>query len=304
MNLIDQLPTISNEEASRLLSAGLASDLGKQIMATAAHGPQHAGGFGARSRRRLLPIPILATVAAAAVAAATIGLSGGTPEQPAASSHANVEALVFMRHGGYIDVIIRNPYADPRKYAAEFRAHGLDISLQLQPVSPSLVGEVVDGMTAGPAITLITTRRDCWERFGSCPVGVRVPLDYRGGASIIFGRAARPGEHYDHVNSVTAPGELMHGMRIQGATVATLKAELKGQHLSVQWTYTPNWLIKRLADGPFNGRTVRIIAASKVPGNWHVYWASPLMPGFVTIDVGQSRVPPALSRPAAPRRLG
>jgi hypothetical protein len=85
VNLIDQLPTISSEEASRLLSADLASDLGEQIMATAAHGPQHTGGHGERSRRRrLIPGAVsgLAVVAAMAVVLG-LGLSGTFGSAPA-----------------------------------------------------------------------------------------------------------------------------------------------------------------------------------------------------------------------------
>jgi len=49
-------------------------------------------------------------------------------------------ALAFTTAGDYIRVVIRNPYADPSVYRAEFAAHHLDISLLMVPGSPSVVG--------------------------------------------------------------------------------------------------------------------------------------------------------------------
>jgi len=140
---------------------------------------------------------------------------------------------VFTRHGHYIDVRVRNPVADPRRYRAEFRAHRLDITLKLVPASPSLVGTVVffDGSSA---IKVLTAKGRCRTGGGGdvCPVGLRVPVDYRGAANLVFGRAARPGERFETTASATAPGEALHGLRVRGLRVSAVLALLRGRHVT------------------------------------------------------------------------
>jgi hypothetical protein len=64
------------------------------------------------------------------------------------------------------------------------------------------------GLPAG--IETITARGRCYTGGGgsACPVGVQIPVGYRGQAEVVFGRAARPGEQYESTAPATAPGEV------------------------------------------------------------------------------------------------
>jgi hypothetical protein len=185
---------------------------------------------------------------------------------------------------------VRNPLADPRKYRAEFRAHGLNVSLKLLPVSPSIVGTVVYfGGTGTGAIKVITARGRCFTGGGgsACPVGLRVPVDFRGQADLVFGRAARPGERYESTASATAPGEVLHGLRIVGKRVSAVLKMLARRHVTAAEFHIMT------AQG--TGKLV-----SRVPGSWYVYAADPWAPGQVMLWAGRSRrqAPFAAASPA------
>lgn len=275
-----------------MAAPGTLADLARQIMSTPPGEPAAAVKPPAPvrrplSRRRLLlGLPVAAALAVALLVATSLGRPGqhvgpfrlGPPGASAA-------ALSFTRHGGYLDVIVRNPVADPATYRAEFAAHHLRITLQLVPASPSVVGTLVYGGTSSGSggITTITARGRCWTGGGGnvCPVGVRVPAGYRGTADFAFGRAARPGEQYETTGLVTAPGEAMHGLRYQGRTVAAVLAMLSPRHVSV-----PRY---RYLSG--NGVTCRPLP-SRIPGTWRVYQADPWAAHQVVLFVG-----PAASAP-------
>ncbi len=239
----------------------------------------------------------VAAITAGAVAVATLGpgdRGGAGRTGPAA---AGARLLSFTRHGRFIDVIVRNPAADPQRYRAEFRAHHLDITLSLVPVSPSLVGTVVfvGASQQGGAITPITARGRCTEASGtgSCPVGLRVPAGYRGSAQLVFGRAARPGEQYESTAPATARGEVMHGMHFRGRTVAVVLAMLRRRHVTVP-------VFHYLAD-----RAARLLRPAQVPLSWYVYGADPWAPRQVALWAGPARKPAASITPmpsASPAR--
>jgi hypothetical protein len=207
----------------------------------------------------------------------------------AANQHpaTRAQVLSFVRHGGYIIVKVRNPLADPARYNAEFAAHHLHIRLNLVSASPSLVGTLVyTGQSQGSSpITPITARGRCYTGGGgsACPVGVRVPVDFRGSAVLTFGRAARPGEKYETTASAFAPGEVMHGMSVQGQTVARVLAALRARHVTVPLFSTIRNNI---------GVNVR-----HVPGSWYVYDAVPWAPGQVMLFAGQTRTQPVAKAP-------
>ena len=206
----------------------------------------------------------------------TAPASTGPPTAQAAA------ALSFTRHGGYIDVIVRNPVADPKFYQEDFQAHGLHIRLFLLPVSPSLVGTVVFIDTLGPggnSITTITAKGRCWTGGGGnqCPVGLRVPTGYRGQAAFTFGRAARPGELYESTAPADAPGEVMHGLKFRDKTVPAVLAMLRRRHVTA-----------RLRDF----YTAQIVNAGDLRGTWYVYNADPWAPQQVLLYIGTSRTNP------------
>ncbi len=144
--------------------------------------------------------------------------------------------LSFTTSGGYITVIVRNPLADPARYRAEFAAHHLNITLKMVPASPSIVGTVVyiEEPASSPDIETITAQGRCYTGGGgsACPVGVRIPVSFRGQAEVVFGRAARPGEQYESTAPATAPGEVMHGLQFAGDTVAQVLAMLRERHVT------------------------------------------------------------------------
>lgn len=272
MNKIRSIAPISDAGAARLVSGAALADLAGQITTTPA-GPAEANR-PPRARRRWWLAGIPAAAAAAALIVAAVVAHTGVPSgsgQPRLDAHA----LAFTRAGHYIDVIVRNPLADQASYNAEFKAHGLDITLSLVPVSPSLVGTVVEVSTSGTdgnSITTITAKGRCWTGGGGsqCPVGLRVPVGYRGQANFVFGRAARPGEQYESTTSASAPGEVMHGLDYVGKRVSAVQAMLAKRHVTVP-TYR------------YDGR---VLTPSQVPGKWYVYDAIPWAPQQVLLFVG------------------
>jgi hypothetical protein len=234
-----------------------------------------------RRKRRLRPARRIVLAGVAAAIATGVVIAGQAwPAGQAPPAQAAV--LSFARHGGYIDVIVRNPGADPQLYHDEFQAHGLNIRLNLLPVSPSLVGTVVFIDTLGPgggSIRVITAKGRCRTGGGGdeCPVGLRVPLGYRGQAAFTFGRAARPGERYESTASVDAPGEAMHGLAFRDKTVAAVLAMLRPRHVTALFQ---------------DFRTAKFLPAGKVRGTWYVYDATPWAPQQVVLRVGTSRTDP------------
>jgi hypothetical protein len=311
MNQLSRISPVTDAEAARLVQPGTLADLAAEITATSLpsgpgrHGHASAAGDRPRPGRRrrgwLIGAPLAAGLAAAVFALVSPGSPGHHAGHPVARNRPTVatnqhpatqaQVLSFVRHGGYIIVKVRNPLADPARYNAEFAAHHLRIRLNLVSASPSLVGTLVyTGQSQGSSpITPITARGRCHTGGGgsACPVGVRVPVDFRGSAVLTFGRAARPGEKYETTASAFAPGEVMHGMSIQGQTVAQVLAALRARHVTVPLF---NTIRKNLG-----------VNVHHVPGNWYVYDATPWAPGQVMLSVGKTRTQPV---PKAPVQNG
>jgi hypothetical protein len=285
MNPIARISPVSDAEAGQLAGPGTLAELGSQIASTSAQaGQRRARTRPGRVRRRLLiGVPVAAALAVAALAVTSLG-SPGQKVGPVGIGPAKAEASVMSvtRHGRYLDVIVTNPLADARKYRAEFARYGLDISLRLVPASPSLVGTLVHFQGA-PAIRPISAVGKCWTGGSGnvCPVGVRVPIDFKGQADLVFGRAARPGEPYETTAAVTAAGEAMHGLTYDGKTVAQVLAMLRRRQVTV-----PSY---RVSDSPCHTAVRR-----RVPGSWYVYSAVPWAPGQVLLWASKTWPLPAL----------
>ena len=299
MNQITRIAPVTDAEAARLVRPDTLADLAAEITATSVpRAPRHRGW--------LIAAPLAAGLAAVAAGITFLG-SSGRPSGPATAgppastrssgpharaSHGRaqqVQVLSFIRHGGYITVLVRDPLADPARYNAEFARHHLHIRLNLLPVSPSLVGTLVYmGTTQGASpITPITATGRCFTGGGgsACPVGVKVPVRFHGSAVLTFGRAARPGEKYESTTSALAPGEAMHGMSIRGKTVAQVLAALHRRHITVP-------LFNRMANNEAQN-------VPHVPGSWYVYSALPWAPGQVLLFVGPTRTEPAPGQPVS-----
>lgn len=230
------------------------------------------------ARARRVPRPRLAAAGllTATAVAATVTAMIVLPGRQAASQGA--ELLSFTRHGSEIDVMILNPLADPARYRAEFAQHHMDITLDLVPVPPSLVGTLVLGY-AGSGITAITAK-NCDSQSGACPeIGLRIPVGFRGPATIEFGRAARPGEHYVTGGPAAAPGGPMHGMNYLCRNVSAVVAALGQRHVSAVVRYPT-------ATGG------RLLFSTRIlPGTWYINEATTFAPGQVMLWVGDPCTP-------------
>ncbi len=288
MNPLSQISPVTDAEVAYLVRADTLAALGDDI-ARAATAPVADGSFeprglrssrGARPRRLRKRLLIGVPVAAALAVVGLIATSAGAPGQhigpvSVGPPKAQAAALSFTRDGRFIDVIVRNPIADPKRYQAEFARYHLNIGLTLVPASPSIVGTLVaESLSAGAGqLTPITAVGKCYTGGGGnvCPVGVKVPIDYRGTATLVFGRAARPGEQFESAGEATAPGEAMHGLHYQGKTVAAVLAMLARRGITV-----PQWRVQRAGQCFMESRR-------SVPGNWLVYGAVPWARGEVLL---------------------
>jgi hypothetical protein len=304
MNQISQICPVTDTDAERLVRPGTFADLGAQIIAARPTGPDLAPAPpGRRLRGRRWPIgkpivtPLAAALAVIALVAAALAITRPSgPPKPATAPPPSVKAstrtvpaqvLSFTTSGGYITVIVRNPLAEPARYRAEFAAHHLNITLKMVPASPSIVGTVVyiEEPASRPDIETITAQGRCYTGGGgsACPVGVRIPVSFRGRAEVVFGRAARPGEQYESTAPATAPGEVLHGLRFVGDTVTQVLAMLRERHVTVPvFNYAQSG----------GARNV-----SHVPGTWYVYDADPWAPGQVLLSAGPTRTPPGNQAP-------
>lgn len=276
MNQITPLRPISDDDAARTISRETHQHLTERITATAAMGA--ARRKPAQTRRWGIAVPVAVCVAIAIALASVIG-TGKTHVGPVNLGPSAAQALVFTTEGRYIVVIVRNPVAEVNRYRSELAAHHLNVSLRVIPVSPSLVGTLVEG--SGPnVITTLDARGKCWAADGGnvCPVGIKVPINFRGSASFTFGRAARPGEQYESAGSATAPGEAMYGLPFRGRTVATVLAWLRARHVTV-----PQYRWNKQLSG--NTGYAAALHPNQVPKTWYVQAAIPWAPGQVLLFV-------------------
>jgi hypothetical protein len=287
VNQLSHICPISDDEAARALSREALADLAERIMAVPVSGGR-ARPRRAHRRRWLAPVALAGALAGALLIVSSVGnLGGGLGPGSAA-------ALSFTTRGGFIEVIVRNPLADPTRYRAELAAHNIDIKLSLVPASPSIVGTVAAIVTdSRDKIRTITAVGKCWTGGAggaTCPVGVRIPIGFHGSAEVAFGRAARPGERYQTTwDDATAPGEALHGLRISGRPVAAVLSMLSARHVTApQYRHT-------IPTGTTSEGTAGFTEAlrpGQVPPTWHVYGATPWAPGEVLLWVGPSPTPP------------
>ncbi len=287
LSQIAELSPISDAEVSQLVSGGTHADLIAAITSapcpvSAAKRPRtrRVGIRAPTTRRWAIAAPVALAVAGAMLIAGLVGRPGqhvgpinvGPPNAKA--------ALTFTRHGHYIDVFVNNPYADQKKYDAEFKAHGLKIKLDLVAASPSVVDTIVYfGVTGNfSGVKVITSNGRCHTGGGGskCPIGFRVPVDFHGSADLAFGRPARPGERYEATVSAFAPGEALHGLHIIGHRLGAVLALMRTRDVTVAEYHT-------LVHGN------RDVVIHKVPLNWFVYDATMWARGKAMLEVGKTK---------------
>jgi hypothetical protein len=235
-----------------------------------------------RGRRRAFLLPLMVGLAGAATTAVVaVSAVGGEDTREDFDPH-QVAALTFTKRTGYVEVRIKDPYADPARYKREFRAHGMKIGLTLVAASPSAVGTIVfQGESDGPDRRPIKPIEEgrCMTGGGGdkCLRGLRIPVGYKNETEISFGREPRRGEKYSSTNSSFAYGEALHCLDIRGMTVAqALKAiKTRGQT-------APVFHVDR-AGGADN------LGKDRVPDGWFVYDALPWAKGEVLLWVRADR---------------
>jgi hypothetical protein len=181
-----------------------------------------------KTPRRRARLAWVSAAAAVVIAASAFGIVSAVSDTPAAA------AVEFKESGQYIVATVEDPYAAAERLRAAFVAHGLDITLKLVPVSPSMVGSVVFMDIEGGDITsLVSATRQAPG--GPMPVGLRISVDFKGRAEIVLGRAAQPGETYVSTGDAFAQGEVLHKSGLIGMRVADAAVRLKELGLTAEW---------------------------------------------------------------------
>ncbi|MCC5577998.1 hypothetical protein IMZ11_20435 [Microtetraspora sp. AC03309] len=192
-------------------------------------------------------------VAAAGALAALLAVTAGLGVTPASA------ALDIEREGDEYVVTVNDLFAEPAMYQRELRARGLSIELQVIPVSAGTVGQllVLDGTRTGSGVTRMQAPGECARSFG-CPIGLRIPVNYRKDVVVFLGRPARAGERYGLMISIDSPGEPFHCVDFINKTVAEVEPMLRARGLKGTFT---------------------AYQAKTVPGDWYVYAGTLTAPG-------------------------
>ncbi len=188
-------------------------------------------GNGDARLRRPLAISTFGAAAAGTIAAVVLSTTSGVGPAPA-------DAVAFRTAAsGAIIATVTDPFAAQAQLNAAFARQGLKITVNLLPVSPSIVGTVlyVGESGAGDQIKGLQGGH-CLTGGGGCPIGIEIPNDFTGEGSITLGRPAKAGEQYESAASIFAPGEPLHCSGLLGARVSTALPALQADNLTVaQW---------------------------------------------------------------------
>ncbi|MEV4116356.1 hypothetical protein [Nonomuraea sp. NPDC049695] len=282
MNELQNLARVRDEDL-----AGQASGAGARALLAAITAeeptPERAPVPRRRTRRLLLSAAATATLAAAAL----IGPSLVTT--PAvATSYASTE-LDITREGGDWVARIKDPYADHKKYTEGFKAVGLNVQLQIVPVSPSGVGEMfqmgMGGSAIGQRMYTGTEPDGCETGRPGCVLVIKLPVGFNAQAWVKFGREARPGEAYQNSGRANAKGEMLEGVKVSGRTVGEVVAEARARGVkAIFQVITPN--------ENYDGFSVKPGEAWPQVGNdWFVWDAESARPGVVRLLVTKEHLP-------------
>jgi hypothetical protein len=196
---------------------------------------------GGRKRRRLIVGSAAATLAVAGIVTVSgVFLQRGTNSPPTGQSAASA-GVTFQQVPGGVTAIFHDPTASAASLHQAFLQHGLDIVVDVLPVSPSLVGQVLQPLKvpsqAPTEITAVFGDRGCQGDgvVQPCPIGVLIPTGYHGMQHIFIGRAAKPGEMYAESNDPTAQGEPLACTHVLGATVPQAQRMLADLGLTASW---------------------------------------------------------------------
>ncbi|MEU7863618.1 hypothetical protein [Nonomuraea sp. NPDC049141] len=281
MNELRQLARVRDEQL-----AGQASGAGARALLAAivAEEPstEDAGSRAPRSRRtRRLVVGLVAT-AALAIAA----VMGPTLLKRDATSYANTAIDIELQGDEYV-ARIKDPFADHALYAEAFQAMGLDIGMELIPVSPTQVGGIVRMGFAG------TTMDDklggnlepdgCAFGHEGCFLTVTVSKGFKGRGVFYLGRPAKSGEKYQAFGQAGRKGEMLEGYDADGRTVGKVVAEAHRRGLQVVFQ-----IIEPSPDG--NGFGMSRDQSAEVGDHWYVWAAEPEQVGTVRLLVTEKHL--------------
>jgi hypothetical protein len=235
--------------------------------------------YPARTTARNRPVRLLAA------AAGVVGLAIAASVLTGVSSPSPANAGVSLeRDGNEYLVTITDPERNAEQLTAAMHSYGFDIDLSLEPSSPSLVGSIVvkinqevDGR-ATPSLAELSPA-PCRASAG-CEIGLRIPTDWTGKATIVLGRAARKGESYASSTSAFSPGEALACKAGRGMRAAAFLPTLREAGLRFEY------------------RSREATASTNHPHpDWYVHEVIPASPGLVYVMV-EAQPPPRA--PTAP----
>ncbi|GIH52428.1 hypothetical protein SAMN05421833_12440 [Microbispora rosea] len=179
---------------------------------------------------RLVPVIVSLTAVLLAVGWLVPGAAGLGPAPAAA-------ALDIRREGDHYVVMVRDLFAAPASYQRELRQRGLDVDVRLVPIAAASVGHALyfDGTRDFSAIRPIEAPGEC-VRMALCPIGFRIPVGFRGHATVLIGRAARPGERYGVLEAIDMEGQPFHCVDYVNKTVAEVLPLLRERGLRAEFT--------------------------------------------------------------------
>jgi hypothetical protein len=169
------------------------------------------------------------------VAAGTLLVAAGALGVPLAllSSSAPASAASVIR------VRITNPGDAAGQLASLLRSRHLHFTVTQEPVSPSLVGSIIDpGIRGGSSsdtgiVSEITG--PCAGGARGCVDGVVLSVRFTGSARIVVGRAAKPGERYAAAADIFRPGEMLQCSALLGESVRQALPALESLHVKIAW---------------------------------------------------------------------
>lgn len=167
------------------------------------------------------------------VLGAWVFVSHGSGQPANRASLAGVRLVSFRDDSDEIVARITDPQAASEELTQVFQAHGLNINVNTVPVSPSLVGTIV--YTDVPTIKSLHDGTCLTGGGDGCQVGLVIPADFAGNATVTIGRMASGGEAYAGSADAFGAGEALHCSGWLGETVAAVNASLQGASLSADW---------------------------------------------------------------------
>lgn len=218
----------------------------------------------------------LAVPAVAGLGALAFAVTAVLPESaPVGPEPAQANTLQVTRTNSYLDIKILDPVADPQRYKAELARHGLNIDLKLAPAAPDQVGRVIFQEDDGASIKTVEAPGDCSAN-GNCSVAVRVPLDYKGYAQIVFGRTPKPGETVEGDAPVLTDQQKADLKALEGKRVSEVRQLLTARGQTATYRV---------------GSDNREATADQVPASWYVYDVAPLANNVVVLWVSADGKP-------------